>query len=167
VERGGAGSNPATLADDTQQKSSLLPESIAAPFRLMLKRNGHLNSLDHHLRWRRLPPPCGGPRRAIRAATHAWRASLPPRHASAEQSIRLRIWGSEVRIFPGAPVISMAYWRAAVLISKLKRCLERQTFCPSPSGRALGAWRPEPRHRLGQTTAMICQRASARPGDDP
>jgi hypothetical protein len=50
------------------------------------------------------------------------------------RSFRLRIWGSGVRISPGAPMISMAYGRTAVLISKLKRCLERQTFLSVPFG---------------------------------
>jgi hypothetical protein len=57
-------------------------------------------------------------------------------------------------------MISMAYVERAVLNQKLERCLERQTSsCVPPSGRALGAWRPEPLSR----SLVLSSRARASP----
>ena len=62
---------------------------------------------------------------ARRPETEALCASKRERRQFPPLRFRLRIWGSEVRIFPGAPVISIAYGRLTVLIIELKRCLER------------------------------------------
>src|SRR6266849_9109466 len=94
-------------------------------------------------RSRRLPSLAATWRLIFGVFTLAVRAIMVLRHTAAELSIRLRIWGSDVRIVPGAPMISIAYGRATVLAGKLKRCLERQTFCASPSGRALAACRTQ------------------------
>src|SRR5713226_3411782 len=85
-------------------------------------------------RLRRLSSVSATRRRIFGVPTLAVHAIMMLRHAAAEPSIRLRILGSGVRISPGAPVISMAYGHTAVLISKLKRCLERQSFLCVPFG---------------------------------
>jgi hypothetical protein len=43
-----------------------------------------------------------------------------------EHAVRLRIWGSGVRISSGAPIVSSTNVLATVLIRKLERCLERR-----------------------------------------
>src|SRR5579859_5398575 len=97
--------------------------------------------------------------RAIRDFTNHAAKEVTLTLSRGPPTFRLRIWGSEVRIFPGAP--AKLRWRChfqepAINHPRLKlpfslgfslgNFLDRQRIFSgaSPSGRALGALRPEP-----------------------
>src|SRR5260370_25770864 len=61
------------------------------------------------------------------AAAEAGRVAKSPSEplGALSQNFRLRIWGSEVRILPGAPIPSSTYGRAPFESRKLKRFFKR------------------------------------------